>query len=543
MAEKKASLIVELKDSVSKSLKGLNDSISDFKYSILAVAGAVTGFVAGLYSLAKSYMEQETAVNKLNMSMKNNGSYTAAASQDLQKFANELQRTTTISDETSLEMMALLGTFGLTGNELKKATMAAADLSKGLGVDLNTAALLLGKSFVGETSTLGRYGIKIDESIPKAERFSEVLSVLNTRFGGSATAELNTAAGRFANLGNQFDDLKEKLGQALLPILEKLAEWSRTEIESLGVLIEQFSNWEGVVATLGETLTTFFGNVLIGITSFIEAIPGASFLLEKMGLSGDVMSQKIQAAVDSVNGKIQNWANNAAAANTKVAASDNAYTANKLKNNASESVDEYKKLAEYVALQAAAIDAKKKMEDESLNRRIARDKLEQKMNDDYVTSWSNALNMISSLSSAKSKELAAIGKAAAIASIAISTQQGAMKAYAELGIFGGPAAAAIYVAGAVAAAKVAGVELADGGMVMPRSGGVSATIAEAGSAEAVIPLDDPETKEKLADVMGGNSITINAGTIIADNMSVREFAKRIDEELFSLQRNRQTVSI
>ena len=85
--------------------------------------------------------------------------------------------------------------------------------------------------------------------------------------------------------------------------------------------------------------------------------------------------------------------------------------------------------------------------------------------------------------------------------------------------------------------------LAEGGVVLPQSGGTVANIAEAGKAEAVIPLDDDRAKEKLGDVLGETNIIINAGTIIADDVSVTEFAEKIDEKLFELGRNRQSVSL
>ena len=73
MADKKATLTVKLKDEASNAMKGLNNSISDYKYAILAVVGAIAGFVTGMYSLVSSYLESEKAVNKLNMAMKRRG--------------------------------------------------------------------------------------------------------------------------------------------------------------------------------------------------------------------------------------------------------------------------------------------------------------------------------------------------------------------------------------------------------------------------------------------------------------------------------------
>ena len=106
-----------------------------------------------------------------------------------------------------------------------------------------------------------------------------------------------------------------------------------------------------------------------------------------------------------------------------------------------------------------------------------------------------------------------------------------------------PLAVSIGVMTAANVAKIAGVQFAEGGMALPTAGGTYANIAEAGKAEAVIPLDDPRTKEKLADVFGGNTIVINAGTIVANDYDMIELAKKIDEELYKLGRNRKAVSI
>jgi ABC-type transporter Mla subunit MlaD len=159
-------------------------------------------------------------VNRLNVALKNQGENVGSASKDLQKFANELQKTTTISDEAALNVMGLLTSFGLTGEKLKSTTKAAADLSKGLGIDLNSAAMLLAKSYAGNTDALSRYGIKIDEAIPKGQKFAAVMEQVNSRFGGAAQAALNTTSGRIENMGNRIDDLKEKIGGQLLPVLD-----------------------------------------------------------------------------------------------------------------------------------------------------------------------------------------------------------------------------------------------------------------------------------------------------------------------------------
>jgi len=81
------------------------------------------------------------------------------------------------------------------------------------------------------------------------------------------------------------------------------------------------------------------------------------------------------------------------------------------------------------------------------------------------------------------------------------------------------AGAALITAGSRAA--IGSIKLAEGGIVMPQSGGVQATIGEGGRAEAVIPLDDPRSQEVLGG--GGNSSRV----IILDADGMTTLAKGV----------------
>ncbi len=81
------------------------------------------------------------------------------------------------------------------------------------------------------------------------------------------------------------------------------------------------------------------------------------------------------------------------------------------------------------------------------------------------------------------------------------------------------AGAALISAGSRAA--IGSIKLAEGGIVMPQSGGVQATIGEGGRAEAVIPLDDPRSQEVLGG--GGNSSRV----IILDADGMTTLAKGV----------------
>ena len=106
----------------------------------------------------------------------------------------------------------VLGAYAVGPEQMERALQAVLDLSVGLGGDLQTSALLVGKAFAGETGELKRYGIVIDQAKLKTEGASAVLDAIQEKFGGQALAEIETYQGRIKQLGNTWGDLKEVLG-------------------------------------------------------------------------------------------------------------------------------------------------------------------------------------------------------------------------------------------------------------------------------------------------------------------------------------------
>ena len=124
-------------------------------------------------------------------------------------------------------------------------------------------------------------------------------------------------------------------------------------------------------------------------------------------------------------------------------------------------------------------------------------------------------NFMAGATQSANKEVAAISKAMAIYDIGIKTAEAAMAAFNAGVKTGGPfgiplgiAMAATAVAwGGEQAAKVAGMQpaLAEGGMVRSQVGGQSVTVAEGGKDEAVVPLDDPATAQRIQQATGGGA--------------------------------------
>lgn len=549
MAQGEATLIVRLIDKASAGLKGVSGGLDALKRNWIAVTGAIAGATAVIATSLRAFAEQELAVNKLNQALKNQGLFSKTASQDLLNFASALQKTTTFSDETIIGMQALLTTFGLAGQPLKDTTKAALDLATGLGIDLRTATLILGKAAVGETSTLARYGIKISENIPVSERFAAVLDQVNARFSGAAVAATNTYAGQVEQLKNKFNDLQEMVGEFLLPVAQKWASWIGSAIDKIQSLtgaqrdnqsvnqisIAQLSEERAALREKAEIMkeqrgmaTKQFSDVANEIrlkTDLINKLKEESEVRTATG-GGAVTPDKIPEALDEAAERERQ----SLEARAQQRIESEMFTAEQLK------------IIEDQRLQSQLIGAGLYDKAVELNRVVnARD---------AADAQKKIFGDLATFKNSKSKEMAAVGKSAAVAQATIDTYSGASGAFKALaGIpIVGPALATAAAAAAIAAglgrvAAIQGVPLAHGGVVLPTGGGTIARIGEAGGAEAVIPLDDRRASERIRESIGGGDthITINVGTLTGDRQSAQELARVIDEELYRMGRNRKSL--
>lgn len=165
--------------------------------------------------------------------------------------------------------------------------------------------------------------------------------------------------------------------------------------------------------------------------------------------------------------------------------------------------------------------------------------LKQKEDDDQtkreMTTWgerkaniNSTLSAISSLQSAKSKEMAAVGKAAAIAQATMATYEAAPKAFASLAwipivgpALGAAASAAVIAAGLANVAKISGVPLQGGIDSVPGVGTQDNFPAVLAPRERVVPAEtNRDLTEFLKNKEGGtvvnNMIHVNIGGNVFD---------------------------
>jgi hypothetical protein len=193
-----------------------------------AIAAAA---VAALIKIGKdcvdSFLEAEKATAKLTGAIAATGQAGNISVKAIEALASALQKTTIYSDEATVSAAAMLQQLGgLTERGLKMAIPVVQDLAAAMGMDLETAATLVGKAIAGNTGALSRYGIEVKEGATKSETFTNVLKGLNEKFGGMAEQLGKTTGGQLVIFRNEIDDLKESLGgliaQGLNPFLASI---------------------------------------------------------------------------------------------------------------------------------------------------------------------------------------------------------------------------------------------------------------------------------------------------------------------------------
>lgn len=311
MANPQIKAVITAEDRASATLRNFGNNASTMgnklkkglKIAGIGLAAAGAAAVAFGVSSVKSYQESENALAQLNAVLKSTKGVAGVTSKSAIDLANSLQKVTKFSDEDTLSAESLLLTFTKIGKDVfPKATKTVLDMSTALGQDTKASAIQLGKALqdpiLGVTA-LRRVGVNFStaqrdviknlvETGQSAKAQKMILKELTTEFGGSAEAAGKTFSGRLEILKNQFDEVKESIGLAIVngitPLMTKLSEFVNSD--QFQAWLKQLTTWlqvnlpiaiNYVVNTLIPNLVSIFKSVwpaiklvITGIASLID---------------------------------------------------------------------------------------------------------------------------------------------------------------------------------------------------------------------------------------------------------------------------------
>jgi phage-related protein len=157
----------------------------------------------------------------------------------------------------------------------------ALDISAATGKPVEAIANSLAKAYDGNTAALGKLGVGLSTAELKTMSFEQVQGRLTELFGGAAARNADTYAGQIARVQVAFDEAKETLGTALLPILDKLLKFiNENALPAIQAFSAAFSLTEGdgfgkVITDVGTTLKKTFTPIIEGVKSVFDSVKTA----------------------------------------------------------------------------------------------------------------------------------------------------------------------------------------------------------------------------------------------------------------------------
>jgi hypothetical protein len=232
----KLSILADV-DELKKSLKtgetevkGFSDKVSDFgKKAAAAFAVAAAAAAAYATKLAvdgvKAAIEDEQAQLRLASALRTATGATDAQIKATEDYISQTALAVGIADDALRPAFQRLSV--ATGDVTKSQQLLnlAIDISKGTGKDLGAVTEALSKAYGGQDTQLARLGIGITAAQAKQLSFREETKLLSDLYGGAASRNAETFQGRIDRLKIGFEEAKETIGFALLPVIERLIDF------------------------------------------------------------------------------------------------------------------------------------------------------------------------------------------------------------------------------------------------------------------------------------------------------------------------------
>lgn len=256
----------------------------------LGAAGVLLG-VGALKKSVKAAEEAQTSQARLKAQLKASGISYRAHAKDIDAVIQKHSKLAGIDDEDLQDAFTnLVRSTGKVSTAMHDMGLVT-DLARAKHIDVTKAADLLGKVHAGNTSILKRYGIALDPVTKAQDKLKEsnkhataeqiaaakasdkqatsqsALATLQKRFGGQAEAYGKTAAGAQERFGVALENVEEKIGAGLLPVLAKGAN-------AVANFLGQIESGKGAGGALAKGVSTAFNTIKTVISTVITAVRG-----------------------------------------------------------------------------------------------------------------------------------------------------------------------------------------------------------------------------------------------------------------------------
>ena len=262
-------LITEFKDTgikqAIKEFKKLETAGQKAQFAIkkaaVPAAAALGAVVAVIGSAVSAAIEDQAAQAALARQIKASTKATDKQVEAVEEYISSLGKSVAISDDEARPALQALIVATKDVTKAQDLLNIAIDVSAGTGKDLATVSDALAKAYAGNMRGLQTLSPEMKAMIKDGASLEQVLGVLEKNFGGAGEAAANTAAGGMKKLGIAFDETKESIGMAFLPIMQKLLP-----------VVQKFSAWAEKNPTLLAVVIGAMGLLAVSILAVNAAM-------------------------------------------------------------------------------------------------------------------------------------------------------------------------------------------------------------------------------------------------------------------------------
>lgn len=270
--------------SLSNTFGGLSKVIT----KALSFVG-ITASIGAIVKFGKESVKAADSANKsfniLNNTIRVTGATAWTTTDDIVQMSKELSDASnyTVSEIQDMQSV-LLGFRNITGDTFEEASEAIMDMATVMGMDLKSATQTVGKALddpVKGIDSLKRQGFAFTEE-QKAELAQLVkngnqleaqkiiLEELATTYGGAAKA----AQSSFARAKNATIELKETLGNQLMPVIDEVLNNSTNTIKQITAEIQKidFTRIFATIRAIADTIKPAFEGIINYFKEFAEEI-------------------------------------------------------------------------------------------------------------------------------------------------------------------------------------------------------------------------------------------------------------------------------
>lgn len=269
----------EIKNNFTSAIKGAVLGLASF-----AVIGKTTSFL----KLAREEAKQSVLVhNQLKMAL----GYTSEA---LNKQAEVIGKKLKIDDDEVTAVQAKLSAYVKDEEQIRRLIPAIMDLGAYIG-DNVTAAQQIGRAISDDGAELGRYKIKVEGAADSSQRIDSLISGVNDRLNGQATALANSKD-KVDEYKTAWDQFAEKIGKRLLGEGKTVQEIHIDMVKTLQAQLQAEKDRYGRLAPGAEA----------ELKKYNDEIRGFQAAEDKK--IADARSKTKQDAIDKENAEARKWA-------------------------------------------------------------------------------------------------------------------------------------------------------------------------------------------------------------------------------------------